>query len=110
MADLLILEFEGFGEELYDQVNADLGIDMQSGEGEWPAGLVTHTAGPIEGGWIVVEVWETQEDQDDFMTSRLGPALHKAGVTGRPKRAEWSKAKAHHHPRKASAKGKQPAS
>ena len=105
MPELLILEFEGFGEETYDQVNADLGIDSQTGEGDWPAGLVTHTAGPTEGGgWIVIEVWESQEDQDDFMKSRLGPALGRAGVTGRPKRAEWSKAKAHHHPRKASAK------
>jgi hypothetical protein len=102
MAELLILEFEGFSEDTYDAVNADLGIDMESGEGDWPDGLVTHTAGPIKGGWIVIEVWETQEDQDDFMSSRLGPALHKAGVVDRPKRAEWSKAKAHHHPRKAS--------
>ena len=57
---------------------------MKSGEGDWPAGLHTHLAGPTEGGgWIVVEVWESQEDQDAFMQSRLGPALRQAGVTGR---------------------------
>ena len=49
---------------------------MDSGDGDWPAGLHTHLAGPTEGGgWIVVEVWETQEDQDEFMKTRLGPAL-----------------------------------
>jgi hypothetical protein len=106
MAELLILEFEGIDEDTYDAINADLGIDAASGEGDWPAGLHTHTAGSTGAGWIVVEVWETQDDQDEFMKSRLGPSLHKAGVTKPPKRAEWSKLKAHHSPKKASAKRK----
>ncbi|HUZ71134.1 MAG TPA: hypothetical protein VMU65_15620 [Candidatus Saccharimonadales bacterium] len=107
MAEVFILEFEGFDQSAYDQVNAELGIDMDSGEGDWPAGLHTHLAGPTEGGgWIVIEVWESQEDQDAFMQSRLSGALHKAGVTGPPKRAEWTKPRAHHSPKKASAKVK----
>jgi len=110
MAEIFILEFDGLTEETYDEVNAHMGIDSETGDGDWPAGIVSHTAGPTERGWIVIEVWETQEDQDDFMKTRLGPALHKAGVTGKPKRAEWSKARAHHHPRKASGKAKHSAS
>lgn len=106
MAELLILEFEGLTEEHYNAVNADLGVDSETGDGDWPAGLHTHTAGSSDGSWIVVEVWETQEDQEDFMNSRLGPALHKAGVTKPPKRAEWHKLKAHHSPKKPSAKAK----
>jgi hypothetical protein len=107
MAEVLILEFDGFGSDAYDQVNSLLGIDMKTGEGSWPAGLHTHLAGPTDGGgWIVVEVWESQEDQEAFMESRLGPALHQVGVTGPPKRAEWTKPHAHHSPKKASAKGK----
>jgi hypothetical protein len=107
MSELLILEFEGFGAKEYEQVNALLGIDQDTGDGDWPAGLHTHLAGPTEGGgWLVVEVWETQEDQEEFMNTRLGPALGQAGVTGPPKRAEWSKPRAHHTPKKASAKGK----
>jgi hypothetical protein len=106
MAEVFILEFEGFDQAAYDQVNAELGIDMDSGEGDWPAGLHTHLAGPTEGGWIVVEVWESQEDQDAFMQSRLAGALQNAGVNKPPKRAEWSKARSHHSPKKASAKAK----
>lgn len=107
MSEVFILEFEGFDQAAYDQVNAELGIDMDSGEGDWPAGLHTHLAGPTEGGgWIVVEVWESQEDQDAFMQSRLGGALHKAGVTKPPKRAEWTKPRSHHSPKKASAKAR----
>jgi hypothetical protein len=107
MTEMLILEFEGFGAKDYDRVNEVLGINQDTGEGDWPAGLHTHMAGPTEGGgWIVVEVWETQEDQDAFMQSRLGPALAKAGVTGPPKRAEWSKHRSHNTPKKPSAKAK----
>jgi hypothetical protein len=103
MAELLILEFEDFGEADYDKVNEILGIDMLSGEGDWPAGLVSHTAGPTEDSWRVIEVWESQEDQETAQ-SRLGPALQQAGVGKPPKRAEWSKVKAHHTPRRPSAK------
>lgn len=106
MADLLILEFEDLGDTDYGAINELLGIDMSSGEGDWPPGLHTHAAASKDGNWVVVEIWETQEDQDDFMKSRLGPALHKAGVTKPPKRAEWSKLKAHHSPKKPSAKAK----
>jgi hypothetical protein len=105
MAEMFILEFEGFGPDAYERVNKTLGINMDTGEGEWPAGLHTHLAGPTEGGgWIVVEVWESQEDQDEFMKTRLGPALHQAGVTAEPKRAEWTKARSHHTPKKPSKK------
>jgi hypothetical protein len=103
MAELFILEFDGFGEAVYDKVNEILGIDQSTDEGDWPAGLVSHSAGPIEDGWIVIEVWETREDQDEFMKSRLGPALHQAGVDKPPKRAQWTKAKSHRSPRRPSA-------
>ena len=105
MSELLILEFENVGEADYNAVNADLGIDPGTGEGDWPAGLHTHTAGTTAGGLIVIEVWESQEDQDEFMKSRLGAALHKAGLPD-PKRVEWSKVKGHHAPKKPSAKAK----
>jgi hypothetical protein len=52
MADGLILEFDGFGVEKYEQVNGLLGIDMHSGEGDWPAGMLATPAGPkTAAGW-----------------------------------------------------------
>jgi hypothetical protein len=45
MAEGLILEFDGFGVERYRQMNELLGIDMDSGEGDWPAGMLAHTGG-----------------------------------------------------------------
>ena len=51
MAEGLILEFEGVGREEYEAVNGRLGIEMESGEGDWPAGLLFHAGGakPVAG-------------------------------------------------------------
>jgi hypothetical protein len=98
MADGLILEFEGFGVDTYEQVNGLLGIDMASGEGDWPAGLLAHTGGAKEGGWVVFEVWASQADQERFLSERLGPALAQAGIEGPPARLEWIEVAAHRNP------------
>jgi hypothetical protein len=37
MAEGPILEFEGVGREQYEAINGRLGIDMESGQGDWPA-------------------------------------------------------------------------
>jgi hypothetical protein len=90
MADALILEFDGFGAETYERVNGLLGIDMQSGEGAWPDGLLMHTAATKSGGGMVIyEIWASQADQERFMESRLGRALQEGGVEGPPSRQEW---------------------
>ncbi len=84
MAEALILEFDGVGRALYDAVNRELGIDPATGEGDWPAGLQWHGAGATEGGWSVIEVWESREAQAAFMQERLGAALQAGGVTVAP--------------------------
>ena len=88
MADGLILEFEGFGVEKYKEVSEALGIDLETGEGA-PEGQLFHAAGAKEGGWVVLEVWRSQEDQQRFMDERLGRALQECGITGPPSRMEW---------------------
>ena len=85
MSEALILEFSGLGEEQYKAVNDQLGIDMQTGAGDWPQGLITHAAGPGENGtFVVAEVWNSKADQAAFMESRLGAALAAGGVTSTP--------------------------
>jgi len=98
MAEALILEFEGVGRAEYEAVNDLLGIDMGSGEGDWPPGLLVHTAGATENGWAVFEVWESREAQERFMNERLGQALQEGGISGPPGRAEWLDVAAHHSP------------
>ena len=95
----VILEFEGVTTKEYDAVNAALGIDMSTGTGAWPDGLLTHSAGLNEDGHLVVmEVWDTPEHQSRFMDERLGEALAKGGITGPPSSVTWIELVSHHHP------------
>ncbi len=97
MASELILEFEGVTVAEYHAVNEQLGIDPESGEGTWPDGLVTHSAGLNEDGHLVViEIWDTPEHQARFMEGRLGEALVKGGISGPPSSLTWIELVAHH--------------
>ncbi len=99
MAAALILEFEGVTQKEYDAVNAALGIDPTTGEGNWPDGLISHSGGlNSEGHLVVMEVWDSPEHQARFMEGRLGEALGKGGVTEAPSSVTWIELIAHHHP------------
>ena len=67
--------FEGLGitQEQYDAVLAALGDQP-------PEGCYFHIAGPIAGGWRVIEVWESEEAQDGFQSARLNPAFDAVGM------------------------------
>ena len=97
MAEGLLLEFDGVGREQYEAVNERLGIDQSTGAGDWPQGLLFHAGGAKPGGWVVMEVWESQEAQQRFMEDRLGRALQEGGITDPPGRVEWLELAAHHH-------------
>ncbi len=99
MADALILEFDGLDADMYERVNRELGIDMRTGEGNWPEGLVTHVGGAKDGGFVVFEIWRSKADQERFLEERLGVALQAAGAPPQPSRAEWLElAASHYHP------------
>jgi hypothetical protein len=96
VSDALILEFTGATADQYKAVNAILGIDAATGEGDWPTGLLSHTGAAGAGGDLVVfEVWDSKESQGAFMASRLGPALGQAGLP-EPARVEWLSLLGHH--------------
>ena len=97
MSHALTLEFTGATADDYQAVNAILGIDPQTGEGDWPAGMLSHTGAAGDGGTILVfEVWDSPESQGSFMASRLGPALDKVGLP-EPTRVEWLSVRGEHH-------------
>jgi len=75
----------------------DSGIDPVTEFAEGPAGLLHHLgAGGAAGNLVVMEVWDTQESQMANMSSRLGPALDKAGIPD-PTRVEWLSVVGEHH-------------
>jgi hypothetical protein len=86
MAEMLILEFEGVTESDYRSVSAQLGFDPDTGEGDRPAGQITHLSGLTEDGrLVIVETWTSREAQAEFMEKRLGAAMAQGGVTATPK-------------------------
>jgi hypothetical protein len=98
MAELLILEFEGVSEADYRRVSALLGIDVDTGKGDWPAGQITHLAALAEDGRaFVVESWTSREAQAEFMQNRLGAAMAQGGVTATPK-VTWATLFGEHYP------------
>jgi len=90
MPESLLLEFAGIDKDTYWSVNSLLGVNPDTGEGEWPAGLIHHQGALTpEGTVLIMEVWESQAANTAFMESRLGPALAQAGVP-EPIRATWA--------------------
>ena len=67
-------ELAGMTREMYEQAIRDLG---QSGP---PPGSHLHASGPMDGGWRIVEVWESEDAATAFygsarfqqMAQRLG--------------------------------------
>jgi hypothetical protein len=63
---------EGVGTQMYDGVQAELGI-----ESDPPPGLIVHWAGEMDGKWTVLDLWESREEYDRFRDERLFPAIQK---------------------------------
>ncbi len=76
MAVAMIMNNPRGSEALYERLVALLELDA-------PLGGSLHLAGPHpEGGWRVLEVWESREEAEAFLRERFAPALEALGVTG----------------------------
>jgi hypothetical protein len=60
-----------------DRLNAAIDPD-----GNPPEGLVFHVSGPVDGGWQVIDVWESREYFDRFAAERIMPGLAAIGMAG----------------------------
>jgi quinol monooxygenase YgiN len=63
----------------YDQVRNEL-----APENSPPPGMLYHVGGPGENGWVVIEIWESQEVAKRFFDQKLRQALQKAQVSVQP--------------------------
>ena len=79
MAVGIRLKFDGGTQENYDAAHAVMEVDTDP-----PAGMIFHSAGPIEGGWGVIDFWESRQAFDDFVSERLMPRLQGLGDQGFP--------------------------
>lgn len=74
MAVGLRLKFDGGTQEQYDAIHSHMDIDHNP-----PEGLLFHSSGPIDGGWAVIDFWESRDAFDRFGESRLQPAIQELG-------------------------------
>jgi len=47
---------------------------------ETPKGLLFHSSAPVEGGWVVIDFWQSRQDYDAAMPV-VQKAMESAGVT-----------------------------
>ncbi|MEV0597410.1 hypothetical protein [Nonomuraea cavernae] len=60
----VLQEMPGVSEQEYRQVERHLGPDR-------PPGLLAHVAGPAEGGWRIINIWESEDAFRRFQSERL---------------------------------------
>ena len=71
MAVLMIGEVPGLDEGTYAGMVGQLKPLMQASKG-----FIAHTGGPSpNGGWRVVEIWESEEDADRWFNENVKPNL-----------------------------------
>ena len=82
MRMLMTLEVPGGTTAQYDRAYALLGI---AEDGDPPPGLVVHTCAVTDDGIVVVDVWDSARELEDFALDRLRAALTEVGmVTAAP--------------------------
>ena len=74
MAVVVVNEIEGASQDFYDQVNPKV---MPGGQ--LPEGCQVHIAGPVDNGWRVITVWDSDEQFQQFRTETLIPAVQAQG-------------------------------
>jgi hypothetical protein len=72
MAVVVVEEVPGGNQGIYEEVGARVMPD-----GQLPDGCLVHIAGPTDGGWRVITVWDTEEQAQQFGNEKLLPALRE---------------------------------
>jgi hypothetical protein len=92
MAQILKMRWEGVTPEQYDALRPMIQL-----ESDPPEGLISHVAWFRDDGIVVVDVWDSSAQFDDFMQSRLAPAIEQIGIDGQPE-LKWIDAHAYFAP------------
>jgi hypothetical protein len=74
MAVGIRIKLAGVTQAQFDEVNEH--IDPKS---DPPKGLLFHSSGPIDGGWGVIDFWESRADFDAFQ-DRIAAGMQAAGA------------------------------
>lgn len=87
MTVAFIFEVDGMTSDQYDGLMATMGLSEKGAIGA--AGAVAHIAGPMEGGWRVVDVWDTEEAAEAFYASDRFAPVRAAAEGGGMRQTPW---------------------
>ena len=83
MAIAMVVDNPHGSEELYERIRELIGLDR-------PAGGMCHLAGPRpEGGWRVIDVFDSEDDAKRFVQERVLPAIEAVGAEPPPPPQFW---------------------
>jgi hypothetical protein len=85
MAIGIRMKLEGGTAEAIDRINAEVDPD-----GNPPDGLIFHASGPVDGGWGVLDFWQSRAHFDRFAAERIAPAMVAIGAAGAPEVHEFA--------------------
>ena len=91
MAVGIRLKFAGGTQENYDTAHGVMEIDTDP-----PKGMIVHSAGPVDGGWGVIDFWESRDAFDRFAQGRLQPAIQELGDQAPPGPPDIKEFPVHH--------------
>jgi hypothetical protein len=80
MAVVMRMEWPEVTRDQYDATR-----ELVAWERDQPQGGLFHVSFFDEGGFKVVDVWESEEDFNNFVESRLMPGVQQLGIEGEPK-------------------------
>jgi hypothetical protein len=75
MAVSVVTRYPGLAAATYDEVIASLDLDVNP-----PAGAILHVAGAGEDGFVISEIWQTEQTFRAYLDYRFQPALRMHGV------------------------------
>ena len=81
MAVAVEMNFAGATMEQYDQVIQKMGLTPKGGT---PPGALFHWVAASDDGMRVVDVWESQEQFDQFAQEKITPYSAEVGITEPP--------------------------
>ncbi len=74
MAIGVVMEFPGVTRQQYEALGHTLAL------AGLPKGAMTHLCGPTaDGGWRIIDVWESEEAFEEFVTEQLIPKAKAMG-------------------------------
>ena len=66
---------QGMTKEQYDQVNEKMFGQSAPATDQLPDGIIVHSAGPVENGWYIYDIWESRDHFQRFADGQLGEAI-----------------------------------